>query len=53
MTAEKSEENNGIMLTHRKDLGAEVLQSKGIQSEMGDSYEENGLTMGMVLSLIP
>jgi len=42
MAAEKSEENNGIMLTHRKDVGAEVLQSKGIQSEMDDSYEENG-----------
>jgi hypothetical protein len=42
MAAEKSEENNGIMLTQRKDVGAEVLQSKGIQSEMGDSFEENG-----------
>jgi hypothetical protein len=42
MAAKKSEKINGTMLTHMKDVGIEVFQSKGIQFEMGDSYEKNG-----------
>jgi hypothetical protein len=42
MVAKKSEKINGTMLTHTKDVGIEVFQSKRIQFEMGDSYEKNG-----------